>query len=151
MTAHGVTNVIIWTCQMAINTENLALVVNSVCEIFRSITVTACAQGISGNSGAGPLGMDLVTVNTGHVYFPMAARLPLDQCAGVASATQIFGCSNHHTLFRVSFPVDTVTGLTGDASQHKLTSNGTVTSRMTGEALARFFHLLQISLEYWIK
>jgi hypothetical protein len=48
-------------------------------------------------------------------------------------------------------PIRTVTGLTGDASQHKLTGNGVVASRMAGETFSWFFGLLQIHLKDWVE
>lgn len=137
--AIGIAN---WTRQMAINTADVRLAVDRMSRITHLTLVATSAQGIGGDSSAGFLSMDLVTVNAGYTHFTVTARIPLDQGARVAGAAQIFRGGNHHAFLRVCFPVGTVAGFTGHAGQHKLPGNGIVASGMAGKAFARLFYLL---------
>jgi hypothetical protein len=151
VTAHSITGVIARASQMAIDTADVSLAVDRMGSISQCITVTAGAQGIGRSRSTGFLSMNFVTVNASHAHLTVTARRPFNQSTRVAGTTQVFGCSDHHTLLGVSFPVGTVAGLTGHPGQHKLTGDRIVTGRMACETLAWFFRLLQINLENRIK
>lgn len=150
-TAHGAAGLITRTCQMTINALHVSFDMDAVGEVLGSIYVAAGTQGISGSSSAGLLSMHLVTVHTSHIHFAVAACLPFKQRAGVTGTTQVFGLGDQHILLRVLGAIGPVACLTGDAGQHKLTGDRVIACGVAGKALTRFFRLLQINLEDWIK
>lgn len=149
--ADGIAGPITRTCQMAIDALHISLDMDAMRKVLGSIEVTTGAQGIRGSSGAGFLGMHLVTVNASHIHLAVAARSPFEQRAGVTGTAQVFGPGDQHMLLWVFYTVGPVAGLTGDAGQHKLSRDRIIAGGVAGKAFPRLFRLLQINLEDWIK